>query len=170
MDILVNFMSETAFEAITTPDHEENPYEIWNSNICCYTSSSINNKGQVWLKFLQYEYKGILKEFIDKMHKMLLEIALVRLGIPDNILSFSILAKLSKDMYNVVNNIILNEVIVKRPSVTLLKLQEIVHIKESCKTRAFATLNKSADNSTEEQCDSAAALMHESKKGNNKNH
>lgn len=42
------------------------------------------------------------------MHRML-----IKLGVPDNILSFSILAKLSEDMYNVVDNIIMNEVIVE---------------------------------------------------------
>ncbi|KNZ45065.1 putative signal peptide protein [Puccinia sorghi] len=30
VDILMNFMSETAFKAIITPDNEENRFEIWN--------------------------------------------------------------------------------------------------------------------------------------------
>ncbi|KNZ62325.1 uncharacterized protein VP01_12846g1, partial [Puccinia sorghi] len=32
VDILMNFMSETAFKAIITPDNEESPYKIWNTN------------------------------------------------------------------------------------------------------------------------------------------
>ncbi|KNZ61831.1 uncharacterized protein VP01_13512g1, partial [Puccinia sorghi] len=31
VDILMNFMSETAFEAVITPENEESPYEIWNA-------------------------------------------------------------------------------------------------------------------------------------------
>ncbi|KNZ45644.1 uncharacterized protein VP01_7954g3 [Puccinia sorghi] len=48
------------------------------------------------------------------MPRMLMEISLVKLGVLDNILSFSILAKLSEDLYNVVENIIMKKVIVER--------------------------------------------------------
>ncbi|KNZ62507.1 uncharacterized protein VP01_12626g1 [Puccinia sorghi] len=114
----MNYMSETAFEAVVTLDNKGSPFEIWNSIIRCYASTSVNNKGRVWLKFMQYKFKGALKEFIMDMHKMLTEIAFVRLGVPDNILSFSILAKLSEDLYNVMDNIIMNEVIVESLSAT----------------------------------------------------
>ncbi|KNZ56255.1 hypothetical protein VP01_2453g5 [Puccinia sorghi] len=53
---------------------------------------------------------------------MLMEIALVKLG------------------YNVVDKIIMNEIIVKIPSATLTKLQEIVHLEESWKNRIALSL------------------------------
>ena len=52
VNILMNFMSETAFEAIITPNNEENPYKIWSSITCRYASTPVNNKGRVWLKFM----------------------------------------------------------------------------------------------------------------------
>jgi hypothetical protein len=93
-------------------------------------------------------------------------IALVQLGVPDNILSFSILAKLNKDLWNVVDNIIMNKVIVKSPQATLSKLQEIVHLEESRKSKNATA--SSATKTSEDQPESASALIHESKKGKRK--
>ncbi|KNZ49557.1 uncharacterized protein VP01_4940g1 [Puccinia sorghi] len=47
VDILMNYMSEIAFEAVVTPDNEESPFEIWNSIIRRYALTSVNNKGHV---------------------------------------------------------------------------------------------------------------------------
>ena len=68
VDILMKFMSETAFESIITPDNEESPHAIWTQIISRYALTSVNNKGRVWLKFMPYEFKGDLKEFIADMH------------------------------------------------------------------------------------------------------
>lgn len=162
VDILMNFMSETAFESVITPDNEENPFAIWTQITTQYASTSSNNKGRVWLKFMRYEYRGNLSEFITDMHKMLIEIALVKLGVPDNILCFSILSKLSEDLWNVVDNIIMNDVIIESPNATLTKLQELVHLEESRKKK---TNQSTTTVKSEEQSDAASALMHESKKG-----
>ncbi|PLW27599.1 hypothetical protein PCASD_21002 [Puccinia coronata f. sp. avenae] len=158
----MNFMSETAFEAVISPDNKESPFDIWAQIIRRYASTSVNNKGCVWLKFIWYEFKGNFKEFITDMNRMLTEIALVKLGVPDNILSFSILAKLNEDLWNVIDNIIMNEVIVESPQATLSKLQEIVHLEESQKSKNATA--SSATKTSEDQPESASALIHESKK------
>ena len=167
VDILMNYMSKTAFKAVGTPNNKDSPHGIWTQIISLYALTSVNNKGRVWLKFMRYEFKGDLKGFINDMHKMLTKIALVKLGVPNNILSFSILAKLSEDLWNVVDNIILNKVIVESPAATLTKLQEIVHLQESRKTTS-TKMSSSQAKSTKEQSESASALMNESKKGKKK--
>ena len=111
---------------------------------------------------MRYKYRGNLSKFITDIHKMLIEIALVKLGVPDNILCFLILSKLSEDLWNVVDNIIMNEVIIKSPNATLTKLQELVHLEESRKKK---TQQSTTTINSEEQSDAASALMHESKKG-----
>ncbi|PLW26249.1 hypothetical protein PCANC_26631 [Puccinia coronata f. sp. avenae] len=164
-DILMNYMSETAFESVITPENKENPHGIWTQIISRYASTSVNNKGRVWLKFMRYEYGGNLKEFISDMHRLLTEIALVKLGVPENILSFSILSKLSEDLWNVVDNIIMNEVLIKSPNTTLTKLQELVHLEESRKKKV---VDVSPRAKTEEPSESASALIHKSEKGKKK--
>ncbi|KNZ64050.1 uncharacterized protein VP01_10736g1, partial [Puccinia sorghi] len=53
------------------------------------------------------------------------------------------------------------------PSDTLSKLQEIIHLEESRKTKSIGT-SKISEKNSKDQTDSAAALMHESKKGKKK--
>ena len=112
-----------------------------------------------------YEFKGNLKEFISDMKRMLTEIAMVKLGLPDNIISFSILAELNEDLWNVVDTIILKEVIFGSPQATLTKIQEIVHLEQSCKSKDSPT---STTKTNDTQSKSASALMHKSKKGKHK--
>ena len=111
---------------------------------------------------MRSKYRGNLSEFITDMHKMLIEIALVTLGVPDNILCFSILSKLFEDLWTVFENIIMNEVIIESHNATLTKLQELVHLEESRKKK---TQQSTTTIKSEEQSDAASALMHESKKG-----
>ncbi|KNZ62766.1 uncharacterized protein VP01_1225g12 [Puccinia sorghi] len=139
VDILINYMSKMAFKAVITHDKEENPYEIWNTVILRFASTSVKNKGLFRLKFMWYKYKGSLKEFIANMHKML---------------TFSILAKLSEDLYNMVDNIIfINKVIVESP--------------KSRKTKSTGT-SKTSEKNSKDQTDSVAALIQELKKGKKK--
>jgi hypothetical protein len=51
IDILMNYMSETAFESIITPKNKENPQGIWTQISPRYTSTSVNNKERVWYKY-----------------------------------------------------------------------------------------------------------------------
>jgi hypothetical protein len=77
------------------------------------------------------KFNGNLNSYLANCQKMIRECAIVQLGIPDNIISISILAKLSKDYWNVVGNIIVNEAIIFYPSCTLKKLWELVYMKET---------------------------------------
>ncbi|KNZ46381.1 uncharacterized protein VP01_7318g1, partial [Puccinia sorghi] len=135
MNILIDYLSELAFDAVVTPSNEEDPHALWNKIISQYSSTSVNNKGRVWLKFMRYEYNGQLKTFITDISHLLNEIAVVKLGVPNDVLCFSILAKLSEDMHNVVENIIMSEYNVTHPDATLSKLQELVYLEESRKTK-----------------------------------
>jgi hypothetical protein len=97
---------------------------------------------------------------------VLTKIALFKVDVPYNILSFSILAKLNKNLWSVVNNIIRNEAIIENPQATLTKLQEILHLEESQKSKSKTT--SSTTKTTKDQPESASALRHKSKKGKRK--
>ena len=77
-----------------------------------------------------YKYTGNLHDYLIDCQKMVKELFIVKLGIPDNIISISILAKLSKDYWNVVNNLIMKKENLS-PSRILRKLQELVFMKET---------------------------------------
>ena len=131
VDILMNYMGDDAFNAVITPENDEKPHLIWSKIISRYASQSVNKKGRVWLKFMRFEYNGNLKDYIVECTKLINGISIVKLGVPDDVLCYSILAKLSKNLWNVVDNIIMNEELVKHPDATLAKLQEMVYLDES---------------------------------------
>ncbi|KAI7944826.1 hypothetical protein MJO28_010521 [Puccinia striiformis f. sp. tritici] len=158
--ILMSHISDPVFDMVVTPDIASSPFSIWENILARFASASVNNKGRVWLRFMRYEYKGMLGEFISDMRKMLNEIRMLNLGVPDNILSFSILAKLSEDLYNLVDNIIMNEVICENPTAVLSKLQEMVYLDASRRTKSTV---KPAQKLAKEGA--ASALMHKSSKG-----
>ena len=65
---------------------------------------------------------------------MLNEIALVKLGVPKNVLCYSILSKLPKQMWTIVDTMVLNEALVSFPETNFSKLQEFVYSEETRKT------------------------------------
>lgn len=161
VDILMDFLGDVAFDSVITPSNDEDPHAIWGKITSRYASTSVNNKGRVWLKFMRYEYNGNLKEFISDCTRMLNDVAIVKLGVPDDVLCYSILAKLSEDLHNVVDNIIMNESLVAHPDATLAKLQEIVFLEESRKTKTKSK-EPVSQKQTEGESEAATALFKES--------
>lgn len=157
VDILMEYLSPTAFDTIITPDNNSDSYLIYQKILWRFALTSVVNKGRVWLKFMRYKYSGDLKRYITDVTHLLNEIAVVKLGVLVDVLCFSILSKISGDMYNHVNNIIYSPYCISHPDATLSKLQELVYLDESRKNKLPAQIP--TDNSPE----AATALMKEAK-------
>jgi hypothetical protein len=95
---------------------------------------------------------------------MMNKFSVVQLGIPDDIISISILAKLSREYWNIVDNIILNKSIVFFPSQTLKKLQELVFMKDICSNNFISSATKSESKTVGTKEDSATAFKADSLK------
>jgi len=100
--IIMNHISVEAFDAVINADNSDEPYLIWQSILNRYASQSFNNKARIWLKFMRLEWNGNLMNFIQECKQHLNEIALVKLGVPANVLCYSILAKLPRSMWTFV--------------------------------------------------------------------
>lgn len=153
--ILISRISSEAFDAVIDIDNAEDPYYIWKNILNRYASQSFNNKARIWLKFMRMEWSGDLKGFIQECRKMLNEVAMVKLGVPANVLCYSILAKLPKHMWTIVDTMVLNESLVSVPEATLSKLQEFVYAEESRKPEAKTEVTKIKE-------ESASALYQQS--------
>ncbi|OAV94782.1 hypothetical protein PTTG_26879 [Puccinia triticina 1-1 BBBD Race 1] len=158
-NILISHFSEIALEAVVNIENKEKPNEIWDAIVDRY-ASSVNNKACMWLKFMRYKYGGDLKNYLVDCQKMIREFAIVQLGIPDDIILILVLAKLSKNYWNVVNNLTMNKSVIFFPSRTLQKLQELVYMKE---TQAVASTSKT-EASIKAEKDLATAYKNEAKK------
>ncbi|KNZ52303.1 uncharacterized protein VP01_3622g2 [Puccinia sorghi] len=77
-------LKESAFDSVVTPSNEEDPHALGNKIISQYASTSVNNKGRVWLNFMRYEYNGKLKTFITDISHLLNKITVIKLGVPDD--------------------------------------------------------------------------------------
>jgi hypothetical protein len=96
---------------------------------------------------------------------MINEFSVIQLGIPDDIISISILAKLSREHWNVVDNIILNKSIVFFPTRTLKKLQELVYMKDiRSETSTYTATNKNESQVGSAKDESVSAFKSESRK------
>jgi hypothetical protein len=141
--ILISHLGDAVFDSVITANNEDKPDLIWTAITQRFASSSVNNKARVWLKFMRYKYPGNLKGYINTCRKMINKFVVIQLGIPDDIISISILAKLSREHWNVVANIIMNEAVVFYPNLTLKKLQELVFMKYICSDSTATTTTSS---------------------------
>lgn len=130
-DIIIQHLDDISFDAIITPDNISDPYTIWSELKEKFASQSFNNKGRIWLNFIRHEFKGDITTYIKECRKLINELAIVNMNVPEDILSYTILAKLNSEHYHHVDSIMLNEEIVKSPNKVLIKLTEIAHIENS---------------------------------------
>ena len=147
-NVIISHLGNIAFDAVVTLNNKEDPKLLWEAIVKRFASNSINNKACIWLKFMQYKYNNNLPKYLKYCHKMIKEILIVQLGIPDNIISILILAKLFKDFWNVVDNIMMNKSIIFFSIQMLLKLQELVFMKE---TQGIGSTSTSSSNSNNKE-------------------
>ncbi|KAI8460521.1 hypothetical protein BY996DRAFT_6509343 [Phakopsora pachyrhizi] len=70
-DLIIQYMDDITFESI-------------------YASQSYNNKGRIWLNFIRHEFKGDIKTYIKEYQRLMNQLAIVCIKIPDDILSYTI--------------------------------------------------------------------------------
>ncbi|MBW0535982.1 hypothetical protein O181_075697, partial [Austropuccinia psidii MF-1] len=90
-------------EASTAIKNKWKKYTIKNSNSLWikineqYASKRAINRGRVWMDWLKSTYSGNLQEYINNSRKVMLDLESVNIIVPAELLSFTILGKLSND-------------------------------------------------------------------------
>ncbi|MBW0582123.1 hypothetical protein O181_121838 [Austropuccinia psidii MF-1] len=94
-----------------------------------YASKRAINRGRVWMDWIWSNYHGDLQEYINSCRKMKLELEAVNIKIEAELLSFSILGKLAKDLklQHYIEILTLNDEIIEKPDLILTKLQDFVN-------------------------------------------
>ncbi|MBW0484296.1 hypothetical protein O181_024011 [Austropuccinia psidii MF-1] len=90
-------------------------------------------------------YNGNLQKHFEDFRKLILDLELVNIHVPNKIVSFSLLGKLGGDhkLYQLVKGRNLNEDVIQRPEIIFSRLQEYVtlmRIKEPIKDLSAFTL------------------------------
>ncbi|KAI8444082.1 hypothetical protein BY996DRAFT_6498444 [Phakopsora pachyrhizi] len=97
-----------------------------------------------------------MKTYIRECRRLMNQLAIVCIDIPDDVLSYTILAKLHIRYNHHVDAILMNKNMIKSPNQALLKLSEVVHIEEARKKENL-----------DQEAQAATALFKPSQKGNN---
>lgn len=130
-DLLIQHLGDTAFDAVINPENQSKPSFIWQAILERYASQYTNNRGRIWLNFIQYNFDGNLSSYIRGCRKLMNELAVVKLKVPQDILSYTILAKLTANFYHLVNSILLNNDLLQNPTNVLNKLREVTHLESA---------------------------------------
>ncbi|MBW0512553.1 hypothetical protein O181_052268 [Austropuccinia psidii MF-1] len=90
-------------------------------------------------------YDGNLQQYVEDCRKLILDLELVNIHVPNEILTFSLLGKLGGDpkLYQLVEGLTLNEDVIQRPDIILSRLQDYVKLmrtKEPIKDLSASTL------------------------------
>ncbi|MBW0535429.1 hypothetical protein O181_075144, partial [Austropuccinia psidii MF-1] len=104
----------------------KNSYLLWSKINEQYASKKPANRGQVWMKWVSLTFKGDLQEYIDNSKRAMLELETVNLIVQPEILTFTLLGKLSSDakIKQFAEVLTLNEELIEQPDLVLSKLQD----------------------------------------------
>ncbi|KNZ48834.1 uncharacterized protein VP01_5385g1 [Puccinia sorghi] len=69
VNILMNYMSETAFEAVVIPDNKKSPFKIWSSITLCPSATLTKIQEIVHLKELCKNFSGMTSKALEKTRK-----------------------------------------------------------------------------------------------------
>ncbi|CAH7684936.1 hypothetical protein PPACK8108_LOCUS19381 [Phakopsora pachyrhizi] len=142
-DLIIQYMDNITFESIVTLEIETVPYLMWQASLITTREESGSTSSDI-------------KTYIKECQRLMNQLAIVYIDIPDDVLSYTILAKLHTRYNHHVDAILMNENMIKNPNQVLLKISEVVHIEEARKRENL-----------EQEAHSATAQFKPFQKGNN---
>ncbi|CAH7687239.1 expressed protein [Phakopsora pachyrhizi] len=131
-DLIIQHLDDTLVDTIITPENNSDPYLIWTEINEKFASQPYNNMRRIWINFIRHQFTDI-NSYIIECRKLINTISKVNMNIPEEVLSFTILAKLDSDHHDDFVSIMLNENLAKDPEKVLIRLTEIAHIENSRK-------------------------------------
>ncbi|MBW0463235.1 hypothetical protein O181_002950 [Austropuccinia psidii MF-1] len=93
------------------------------------------------MDWLKSTYSGDLQEYINNSRRVMLDLESVNIIVPDELLSFTILGKLSNDpkLHQYIEVLTLNDKLVEKPDLILSKLQDFYNNSQLKETNLPAT-------------------------------
>ncbi|MBW0492430.1 hypothetical protein O181_032145 [Austropuccinia psidii MF-1] len=129
INIIASRLSHVVFLEVINNKKKDNAHLLWTKITNQYASKRAINQGMVWTDWIWSNYHGDLQEYINSCQKMNLELDAVNMKIEAELLLFSILEKLVKDLklQHYIEVLTLNDKIIEKPNLILTKLQDFVN-------------------------------------------
>ncbi|MBW0540859.1 hypothetical protein O181_080574 [Austropuccinia psidii MF-1] len=103
---------------------------LWTKIHSKFAPQTFVNKGRVWLRWECLKFNGNIKEYIENCQTLLLDISSIGIVIPNKILAYSILGKISRDCNtydHIIDNLVMSGEAVARPEIVMDKLLELIN-------------------------------------------
>ncbi|MBW0535199.1 hypothetical protein O181_074914, partial [Austropuccinia psidii MF-1] len=125
VSIITSRVSNRVFIEVVK-QNSANAHLLWTELQEKYASRKAINRGRVWMQWLRLTYNGNLQEYVDNNRKLMMAMETVNIAVPSELLSFTLLGKLSGDskIHQYVETLLLNEELIELPDLILSKLQD----------------------------------------------
>ncbi|MBW0533783.1 hypothetical protein O181_073498 [Austropuccinia psidii MF-1] len=117
VNIIASRIYNQVFLECVNQDTIKNSNLLWTKINEQYASKRAINRGRVWMDWLNSTYSGDLQEYINNSRRVMLDLELVNIIVLTEILSFTILGKLSNDpkLHQYIEVLTLNDDLVENP-------------------------------------------------------
>ncbi|KAI7960944.1 hypothetical protein MJO28_001433 [Puccinia striiformis f. sp. tritici] len=123
--ILCSNLADDVFNTICTKERQENPYALWTQFKSVYASASILSGYEIWSKWEDTQFHNDLLKYISDIEKCVAEFNSIGLKIPDFILCWSIIGRITKKRPMMMQNLFSDLNALGSPRTVISKLREI---------------------------------------------
>ncbi|POW08045.1 hypothetical protein PSTT_07776 [Puccinia striiformis] len=123
--ILCSNLSDDVFNTICTKERQENPYALWTEFKAVYASASILSGYEIWSKWEDTQFRNDLLKYISEIENCVAEFNSIGLKIPDFILCWSIIGRITKKRPMMMQNLFSDLNALGSPQTVIAKLREI---------------------------------------------
>ncbi|MBW0504171.1 hypothetical protein O181_043886 [Austropuccinia psidii MF-1] len=122
INLITTRITERVLQEVVNMKTIEKANLLWAKIEDQYASKRALNRGRVWMDWQRCFYNGNLQNYIDLCRKLIMEHEAVRVVVPPELLSYSLLGKLGGDtnLHQFVENLTLNEDIIEKPEKILI--------------------------------------------------
>ncbi|MBW0493744.1 hypothetical protein O181_033459 [Austropuccinia psidii MF-1] len=122
-------------------------YSRWWKIHSKFTPQTFINKGRIWLQWKCLQFNGNIEEYIEKFQPLLLYIYSIGIVIPNKIVAYSIVGKITRDRntYNhIIDKLVMSGESVARPEIVMNKLLDLINHQNK---KDMSSLSKEPDTS-----------------------
>ena len=97
VSLISNKLDHNVFISVVDSHTVCSANSLWSKIHSKFAPQTFINKGRIWLRWECLKFNGNIEEYIEKCQTLLLDISSIGIVIPNEILAYSILGKITRD-------------------------------------------------------------------------
>ncbi|MBW0512781.1 hypothetical protein O181_052496 [Austropuccinia psidii MF-1] len=147
VSLISNNIDHNVFISVVDSHTVCSAHSLWSKIHSKFAPQTFINKGRIWLRWECLKFNGNIEDYIEKCQTLLLDISSIGIVIPNEILAYSILGKITRDCNtydHIIDNLVMSGESVARPEIVMNKLLDLINHQ---KTKEMNSSNKESDSS-----------------------